>query len=72
MSNLIYLKKDPILMELVSSVDKDSTKKMLAFKFFNGDERLLDIYLQENIHEPVNNSYNKDLIEPKSQLEFSF
>ena len=72
MSNLIYLKKDPILMELDSSVDKDSTKKMLAFKFFNGDERLLDNYLKENIHEPVNNTYNKDLIEPKSQLEFSF
>ena len=72
MSNLIYLKKDPILMELDSSVDKDSTKKMLAFKFFNGDERLLDIYLEENTHEPVNNTYNKDLIEPKSQLEFSF
>ena len=45
MSNLIYLKKDPILMELDSSVDKDSTKKMLAFKFFNGDERLLDLSL---------------------------
>ena len=72
MSNLIYLKKDPILMELDSSVDKDSTKKMLAFKFFNGDERLLDNYLKENTHEPVNNLYNKDLIEPKSQLEFSF
>ena len=72
MSNLIYLKKDPILMELDSSVDKDSTKKMLAFKFFNGDERLLDNYLKEITHEPVNNSYNKDLIEPKSQLEFSF
>ena len=72
MSNLIYLKKDPILMELDSSIDKDSTKKMLAFKFFNGDERLLDIYLKENILEPVNNTYNKDLIEPKSQLEFSF
>jgi hypothetical protein len=72
MSNLIYLKKDPILMELDSSVDKDSTKKMLAFKFFNGDERLLDNYLKENTHEPVNNTYSKDLIEPKSQLEFSF
>ena len=72
MSNLIYLKKDPILMELDSSVDKDSTKKMLAFKFFNGDERQLDNYLKENIHEPVNNTYNKDLIEPKLQLEFSF
>ena len=72
MSNLIYLKKDPILMELDSSVDKDSTKKMLAFKFFNGDERLLDNYLKENTHELINNTYNKDLIEPKSQLEFSF
>ena len=28
-------------------------------------------YLKENTHEPVNNTYNKDLIEPKSQLEFS-
>ena len=72
MSNLIYLKKDPILMELDSSVDKDSTKKMLAFKFFNGDERLLDNYLKENTHELINNTYNKELIEPKSQLEFSF
>ena len=72
MSNLIYLKKDPILMELDSSIDKDSTKKMLAFKFFNGDERLLDNYLKENTHELINNTYNKDLIEPKSQLEFSF
>ena len=72
MCNLIYLKKDPILMELDSSVDKDSTKKMLAFKFFNGDERLLDNYLKENTHELINNTYNKDLIEPKSQLEFSF
>ena len=72
MSNLIYLKKDPILMELDSSIDKDSTKKMLAFKFFNGDERLLDNYLKENTHELINNTYNKDFIEPKSQLEFSF
>ena len=72
MSNLIYLKKDPILMEFDSSIDKDSTKKMLAFKFFNGDERLLDNYLKENTHELINNTYNKDLIEPKSQLEFSF
>ena len=72
MSNLIYLKKVPIIMELDSSVDKDSTKKMLAFKFFNGDERLLDNYLKENTHELINNTYNKDLIEPKSQLEFSF
>ena len=72
MNNLIYLNKDPILIELDSSVDKSSTKKMLAFKFFNGNEELLDKYLKDNTYETVNNSYNNDFIEPKSQLEFSF
>tara|TARA_B100001248_G_scaffold54120_1_gene35636 strand:+ start:380 stop:598 length:219 start_codon:yes stop_codon:yes gene_type:complete len=72
MNNLIYFKKDPILIELSSSIDKDSTKKMLAFKFFNGDQKLLENYLKENSYEPLKNSYDKDLIEPKSQLEFSF
>jgi hypothetical protein len=72
MNNLIYLNKDPILMELNSSVDKDSAKRMLAFKFFNGDKELLEKYLNDNTYETVNNSYNTDFIEPKSQLEFSF
>ena len=72
MNNSICLNKDPILMELNSSVDKNSTKKMLAFKFFNGDEALLEKYLSDNSYETVNNSYNNDFIEPKSQLEFSF
>ena len=72
MNNLIYLNKDPILIELDSSVDKNSAKKMLAFKFFNGNEELLDKYLKDNTYETVNNSYNNDFIEPKSQLEFSF
>ena len=72
MNNLIYLNKDPILMELNLSVDKNSAKKMLAFKFFNGDEALLEKYLTDNTSETVNNSYNNDFIEPKSQLEFSF
>tara|TARA_B100001939_G_scaffold183030_1_gene157678 strand:+ start:1837 stop:2055 length:219 start_codon:yes stop_codon:yes gene_type:complete len=72
MNNLIYLNKDPILMELNSSVDKDSAKRMLAFKFFNGDKELLEKYLSDNTYETVNNSYNTDFIEPKSQLEFSF
>ena len=72
MNNLIYLNKDPILMELNSSVDKDSAKRMLAFKFFNGDKELLEKYLSDNTYESVNNSYNTDFIEPKSQLEFSF
>ena len=72
MNNLIYLNKDPILMELNSSVDKNSAKKMLAFKFFNGDKELLEKYLSDNTYETVNNSYNNDFTEPKSQLEFSF
>ena len=72
MNNLICLNKDPILMELNSSVDKNSTKKMLAFKFFNGNEVLLEEYLRDNTYETVNNSYNSNFIEPKSQLEFSF
>ena len=72
MNNLIYLNKDPVLMELNSSVDKDSAKRMLAFKFFNGDKELLEKYLSDNTYETVNNSYNTDFIEPKSQLEFSF
>jgi len=71
MNNIIYLKKDPILVELENSVDKDSVKKMIAFKYFNNNLKLLDDYLN------INNDNNgikskKNLIEPISQLEFSF
>lgn len=71
MSNLIYIKKDPILMELDNSVDKQSTKKMLAFKYFNNNVNLLDEYLDKN------NKKKSDVIDRKnfksiSQLEFSF
>ena len=37
MNNIIYLKNDPILVELNDSVDKKSAKKMIAFKYFNND-----------------------------------
>jgi|TARA_B100000530_G_C15582523_1_gene339022 hypothetical protein len=71
MSNLIYIKKDPILIELDNSVDKQSTKKMLAFKYFNNNVNLLDEYLDKN------NKKKSDVIDRKnfksiSQLEFSF
>lgn len=71
MSNLIYIKKDPILIELDNSVDKQSTKKMLAFKYFNNNVNLLDEYLDNN------NKKKSDVIDRKnfksiSQLEFSF
>ena len=75
MNNLIYLNQDPILMELNSSVDKKSTKKMLAFKFFNGDTCRLEKYLKDNSNDSNETSdapYNCNYIDPKSQLEFPF
>ena len=72
MNNLIYLNQDPILMELNSSVDKNSAKKMLAFKFFNGDICRLEKYLKDNSNETSEAPYNCNFIEPKSQLEFTF
>ena len=72
MNNLIYLNQDPILKELNSSVDKNSARKMLAFKFFNGDEKLLEEYLVDNSYETSNTTYKSNFVEPKSQLEFSF
>ena len=75
MNNLIYLNQDPILIELNSSVDKNSAKKMLAFKFFNGDVCRLEKYLKDNSNETNETSeapYGCNFIEPKSQLEFTF
>ena len=71
MNNIIYIKKDPILVELDDSVDKKSAKRMIAFKYFNNNENLLNEYLDKT------NSNKTDLIskksaEPKTQLEFSF
>lgn len=71
MNNIIYIKKDPILVELDDSVDKKSAKRMIAFKYFNNNENLLNEYLDKT------NSNKTDLIskksaEPKAQLEFSF
>ena len=45
MNNIIYLQNDPILVELNDSVDKNSAKRMIAFKYFNNDINLLDDYL---------------------------
>ena len=73
MNNIIYLKKDPILVELENSVDKDSVKKMIAFKYFNNNLKLLDDYLNININNDNDGiKTKKNLIEPTSQLEFSF
>ena len=71
MNNVIYIKKDPILIEFDNSVDKKSAKKMLAFKYFNNNENLLDDYLNKN---DIKNSdvFNKKNFKSISQLEFSF
>ncbi len=72
MNNLVYLNNDPILMELDSSVDRKSTMKMIAFKYFNSDMDLLENYLKDNHYKGCKNNFELKLIEPKSQLEFSF
>jgi hypothetical protein len=75
MSNIIYIKKDPILVELDNSIDKPSAKKMIAFKYFNNNLTLLNEYLDKN---NTNNKtknikkINKNNHVPKAQLEFSF
>ena len=48
MNNIIYIKKDPILVELDNSVDKKSAKRMIAFKYFNNNENLLNEYLDKS------------------------
>ena len=72
MNNIVYLHNDPILLELDSSVDKKAGKKMIAFKYFNGDERLLNEYLIDNDYNDCSSTFKDFYIEPKSQLEFSF
>ena len=72
MNNIVYLHNDPILLELDSSVDKKAGKKMIAFKYFNGDERQLNEYLIDNDYNDCNSTFKDFYIEPKSQLEFSF
>tara|TARA_B100001079_G_C16125038_1_gene388731 strand:- start:130 stop:345 length:216 start_codon:yes stop_codon:yes gene_type:complete len=71
MNNIIYLKKDPILTELDNSVDKNSAKKMIAFKYFNNNLEQLNNYLENTKHNSANKLKQK-FIEPRSQLEFSF
>jgi hypothetical protein len=72
MNNIIYLKNDPILVELNDSVDKKSAKRMIAFKYFNNDINLLDDYLKDKDSSENHNTYQNKILNPKSQLEFSF
>tara|TARA_B100001248_G_scaffold233387_1_gene194881 strand:+ start:4535 stop:4753 length:219 start_codon:yes stop_codon:yes gene_type:complete len=72
MNNLLYLNKDPILTEFNNSVDKESTKKMLAFKYFNNNLSMLNDYLNSDKKIKNNISPSKKAIKSNTQLEFSF
>ena len=70
MSNVIKLNNlDPIIERYLSSIDKSSIKKTLAFEYFNNDINELDIFIDSQINNKVLTS---ELIEPKAQMEFSF
>ena len=71
MNNIIYIKKDPILIEFDNSIDKQSTKKMLAFKYFNNNLSLLNDYLDKNISKKTIIK-SKNNFKHKAQLEFLF
>ena len=70
MNNVVKLNNlDPIIERYLSSVDKLSIKKTLAFEYFNNDISALDSFITSQISNKVVVS---DLIEPKAQMEFSF
>ena len=70
MNNVVKLNKlDSIIERYLSSVDKLSIKKTLAFEYFNNDVNELDRFIRSQINNKVLTS---DLIEPKAQMEFSF
>ena len=71
MNNIIYIKKDPILIEFDNSIDKQSTKKMLAFKYINNNLSLLNDYLDKN-NSKKTIVKSKNNVKYKAQLEFSF
>tara|TARA_B100000768_G_C11034908_1_gene271713 strand:- start:190 stop:399 length:210 start_codon:yes stop_codon:yes gene_type:complete len=60
---------DTIFKQLDLAVDLDSTKKMLAFQYFNNDINALAEYLRESNY-LESNTFN--FIEPRAQLELSF
>jgi hypothetical protein len=70
MCNVVKLNNlDPIIERYLSSVDKSSIKKTLAFEYFSNDINELDRFIDSQINNKVLTS---ELIEPKAQMEFSF
>ena len=70
MNNVIKLNNlDPIIERYLSSVDKSSIKKTLAFEYFNNDISALDTFIASQVSNKV---VALGLIEPKAQMEFLF
>ena len=70
MNNVVKLNNlDPIIERYLSSVDKSSIKKTLAFEYFNNDIDELDRFIDSQINNKVLTS---NLVEPKAQMEFLF
>ena len=70
MNNVVKLNNlDPIIEKYLSSVDKPSIKKTLAFEYFNNDINELDRFIDSQIN---NKALTSELIEPRAQMEFSF
>ena len=70
MNNVIKLNNlDPIIERYLSSIDKSSIKKTLAFEYFNNDINELDNFINSQINNKV---AAIEFIEPKAQMEFSF
>tara|TARA_Y100000996_G_C22286585_1_gene546287 strand:- start:207 stop:428 length:222 start_codon:yes stop_codon:yes gene_type:complete len=73
MNNIIYINKDPILQELDNSIDKDSAKRMLAFKHFNNDLNLVNDYLKKTKYKSLSKpSLKKKAGKKLESLKFSF
>ncbi|MFL2702813.1 MAG: hypothetical protein ACJ0FX_00820 [Gammaproteobacteria bacterium] len=69
MNNIKKINKfDPVIERFISSHDKSSIKKTLAFEYFNNDIDALNTYINKYTF----NSKSLNFIEPKAQLEFSF
>ena len=69
MNNIIKLKaNDPVIERFLSSHDKLSIRKTLAFEYFNNDLDALNQYI--DIHIFKENTLK--MLEPKRQLEFVF
>ena len=69
MNNIVKLKdNDPVIERFLSSHDKLSIRKTLAFEYFNNDIDALNQYI--DIHIFKENSLK--MLEPKRQLEFVF